>query len=280
LAIVLALAMGFVFGYRLMAQNSLLYSIEKEGYPTSYIYGTIHMLPQTDFSIDPSVTEALQNAQLVAMELDMDDPQMQANMFQHMLMKDEKDLKDFLSEEEYAELSSYAKAKAGINLDLMTKIKPFLVTSMLMPALFDEPMASYEAYFMEEAQKATLEIVGLETVEEQLSIFDEIPYEAQAEELLEFMKEEGAMKNIFEEILTHYKAKDVGAIEKMFDNYYDSPEQKEILLNQRNHNWIDDIQRLSKDQNVFYAVGAGHLGGQEGVLELLRKEGFTVRPVL
>lgn len=54
-AIVLALAMGFVFGYRLMAQNSLLYSIEKEGYPTSYIYGTIHMLPQTDFTIDPSV---------------------------------------------------------------------------------------------------------------------------------------------------------------------------------------------------------------------------------
>jgi len=55
LAIIIALAMGFVIGYRLMAQNSLLYNIDKEGYATSYIYGTIHMLPQADFTINPSV---------------------------------------------------------------------------------------------------------------------------------------------------------------------------------------------------------------------------------
>lgn len=205
---------------------------------------------------------------------------MQASMMQHMLMKDEKDLKDLLTEEEYKRVADYAKAKAGINLDLMSKVKPFLVTAMFMPSLFDEPMASYEGYFMQQAQQAELEIVGLETAEEQLSIFDQIPYDQQADELVEFMEEEEAMKEIFTEILTHYKAKDVVAIEKMFDGYYDNPEHKEIMLSQRNHNWIDNIQTLSQKQVVFYAVGAAHLGGAEGVLELLRKEGFEVKPVL
>ena len=278
-ALILLLLVNYVNAQNL--ENSLLWEISGNGLEhSSYLFGTIHM--SCDATLDKDVLNALDKTSLLVLELDMDDASMQGKMLKYMFMKDEKSLKDFLSEEEFTLLGNFYKSELGIDISALSKVKPFFLGAMVYPKLLNCPIQSLENELMKVAHEQEEEVIGLESVEEQMAIFDDIPYEDQIKDLLKSAKD--SMKTDrenFDKLLKTYNNEDITALYELTqeDKTLSTSVHADKLLTNRNKNWIPKIIELSQDQPTFFGVGAAHLGGNNGVIELLRNEGFKVKAV-
>ena len=262
-------------------ENSLLWKISGNGLEKpSYLYGTIHMT--CNYKLTDKITKAFAETEQLTLEVDMDDPSMQAKMMKGMMMKDGKTLKNLLSEEDYKVLNIFFKENMGMNLEMFNKMKPMLVSTMLVTKMV--PCAtpvSYEAEFMKIAKEQKEQVNGLETVEYQMSVFDSIPYKEQLDNFLKMAKEGmEESKSEFEKLNSLYDKEDIqGLMKLMTDDEDMSAKFIDELLTNRNKNWIPVIKRMSSEKSTFYGVGAMHLAGDQGVIRLLRKDGFTVEAV-
>lgn len=138
---------------------------------------------------------------------------------------------------------------------------------------------SYEFEFMEMAENGDKTTAGLETIDFQLSVFDSIPYQAQADMLVETIKGGASESDSFKEIVNIYKEQNLNKmLEITLSEEGGIAEYEDILLNTRNKNWIPQMQTMMAENQNFFAVGAGHLPGKEGVIKLLREAGYSVEP--
>jgi uncharacterized protein YbaP (TraB family) len=134
---------------------------------------------------------------------------------------------------------------------------------------------------MDKAKEKDMAIEGLETIKYQMSMFDSIPYEDQAKMLVEAVKggDEEA-ENTLDEMIELYKNQDIdGLYELIMAEDSDMENFEDILLVTRNKNWIPKIEKFASQKPTFIAVGAGHLPGKQGVINLLKAKGYTVRPI-
>ncbi|WP_431109440.1 TraB/GumN family protein [Winogradskyella poriferorum] len=263
-------------------ENSTLWKIEGNGLESpSYLFGTIHMT--CDATLEDDVKKALDETTQIVMELDMDDPSMQSKVMQGMYLKDGKTLKDFVSEEEYKSIDSLFINNMGMSVKLLENVKPFFLMSMFYPKMIDCQMQSFELELTKIASEQKEEIYGLETIEEQIKVFDGIPLEDQYADLIRMAKDNLAFdKTTFSKMLKIYKEEDINALIDIMDDDTNSTMSKhqDVLLEQRNKNWISKIGEYAKEQPTFFGVGAGHLPGENGVIQLLRNAGYTVTAVL
>ena len=261
-------------------ENALLYKIEKEGIQPSYVFGTIHLMPNDEFELKESVEEAFKASDLIVLEIDMDDPNLPTNMMQHMMMDGDSTLEQYFSEADYKKLDEELQTHAGMGVSMIKKMKPLMVMSMLLKKYVGAQPASYELSFVKLSGETQKEILGLESVADQMAIFDGIPYQAQADDIAEMLHDEERYAALFQEMIKLYKAEDVEALYNIFIEYYgDQEEVLDLVLHNRNRKWIPKIGEYAKEQSVFFGVGAGHLGGEEGVLKLLEADGYTITPV-
>ncbi len=262
-------------------ESSLLWEISGNGLDSpSFLFGTIHMT--CDASLDSNVREALDNTSLLVLELDMDDPSLQAKMMKDLYMKDGKTLHDYLSKEDFALLEAFVKEQTGAPLALMSNMKPFFISASFYPKMLGCPVQSYEMELVKVAQEQNEEVLGLETVEEQMNVFNAIPYEDQVVDLLRTAKDNLAYDTeTFQKLLQLYDTQNIEGMQSMMqeDKNLTTSKHKDKMLDNRNKNWIPKIEEYSKEQPTFYGVGAGHLAGENGVIELLRKAGYTVTAV-
>ena len=126
------------------ARQSLLWKIEGNGIQTSYLYGTFHILPEADFELKDKVKDAFDQTSQLVMELDVDDPGMQAEMMANIKMKDETTLQTLLSDTEFALLDSSLKSTVGADALAFNEAKPFVITSMLLGKFIEGKTASFE----------------------------------------------------------------------------------------------------------------------------------------
>jgi uncharacterized protein YbaP (TraB family) len=140
--------------------------------------------------------------------------------------------------------------------------------------------AGVEEELMKIAKEDKKEIKGLETIQFQASVFDSIPYEWQAKELLKNIDSFSVYKNEFETMLRFYKNQQLDSIKNLMGKS-ESGEEKydDLLLNNRNKNWVKQLKQIMKNESVFVAVGTGHLVGEKGLISLLKKEGYKVEPL-
>jgi len=259
--------------------NTLLWKIEGNGIKTSYLFGTIHMLPQKDFELKEKVKKAFNASEQIVMELDMDDPGLQMEMMQQMNMKEGHTLKALMKEEDYKKLDGILTKSMGAGVQMFNTMKPFVISSMLIQNFIEGQMASFEQTFVAMAKEKNKEVLGLETATEQLSIFDRIPYKDQVEDLSEMLNEEEKMKAIFADMIKWYKEEDYNRLYEYTKDYMDDAHELELMLGARNRSWIPKIGKLAKEKTTFFGVGAAHLGGEIGVLALLKDAGYQVTPV-
>lgn len=260
--------------------NSLLWKISGNGIEKpSYLYGTIHLT--CDYQLTDKLKKAFDETDKLVLEIDLSDPNMQVDMMKMILLEDGKTIKGMLSEEEYATLNAFFKKQVGMDLTLFNSMKPIAITSTLTSkmALCDNGTA-YEMEFMKIAKAQNEKVIGLETIADQMQVFDKIPYEEQLKSLVE-MAENGMeeSKKSFEEMTTYYNAENLEGLVKVMGKQGLEADFQESLVDQRNRNWIPLISKLTKESPAFIGVGALHLPGEQGVINLLRKEGFTVEPV-
>lgn len=261
-------------------ENSLLWKISGNGLEEpSYLFGTIHIT--CDATLSDKVKKALDETSQVVLEIDMDDPSMQAKMTSGIYMKDGKKIEDMVSEEDFKTINNLMTNHAGVPLNMVQNVKPFFLTAMLYPKLIDCTMQSFEQELIEVAQTQNEEILGLETIEDQIKVFDDIPYEDQLSDLLRSAKDNLEKdKANFAELLELYKTENITKMETMMDDESSSlSKHQDKLLTNRNKNWIARITEYSKSKPTFYGVGAGHLAGKNGVIKLLRKAGYKVTAV-
>lgn len=260
-------------------ESSLLWKVEGDDIETSYIFGTFHMISQNDFNIRDGVKEAMISTDVLILELDMDDPSMQQKMMQNMQMKGDVTIKNMLDEKQFNAVDSVLKATVGQSLNMMQTFKPFIVSSMIIPTLIEGQVVSYEMKLIGMAKQDNKEVLGIETVAEQMAIFDSIPYEQQAAELAEMIIDKEKTVQEFQRMINLYKAEDIEGLYNMFYDYYDTDKEIKLLLHDRNIKWQRRIPELIKEQSAFIGVGAGHLGGEKGIVQLLRDSGYKVTAV-
>ena len=266
---------------KLHAQNhTLLYEISKDNIETSYLYGTIHMMPKAQFKMGDEVKDAFAKAEKVILELDMDDPGLQADMMKHVMFTDGTQLTQLFTEQEQKMVDSVLTKDLGMNLMAFNTMKPFIINTMLVQSFFGKELASYEETFIMMAGEQGKEILGLETVAEQFAAVDAQSYEDQADDIVEFIEESEETQKLFNKMLELYLEGDADKLYTMTREFYDGDDNMvKSMLDQRNANWIPVLEKQMAQGSRFVGVGAAHLGGENGVIQLLRDAGYKVTPV-
>jgi len=269
-------------------ENALLWEISGNGVDGSYLFGTIHLISEEDYFFTDYMGEAFSETDLLALEFNLDDAMDPGNMMAMMekaFMRNDTTLRDLMSEKDFAVIESHFK-EMGLPIFMLQRIKPMFLTIFGSGDLFSgdgfsmDDMKSYELELSEMAKNQSKELAGLETMEYQLGIFDRIPYGDQADMLLESIESGDAQSAEMDSLVHYYKMQNLSKLDEMINSSGPTVEYKDILLDQRNANWIPVIENLMKKQPTFFAVGAGHLPGKKGVIELLRARGYVLKPVL
>jgi uncharacterized protein len=262
-------------------EKSLLWEISGKGLSSpSYLFGTIHLICPIDFKLTDPLKKAFANTKQVALEMDMDDPGLMAAMTKTMFMADGKTLKSILSESDYSRLNRFYKDSVGMDILAFDRAKPFVMMGPLFNKVLDCQPQSYEMELMGMATERKSEVVGLETIEEQMAIFDTIPYLQQANMLLAMIDSLPHARSEFRDMIDLYKKQDLPALYALtVKSEFGMDGQDEVMLFKRNKAWINRISGIIHQKPTFIAVGAAHLGGDKGVIALLRKEGYQVKSI-
>jgi len=258
----------------------LLWKVEGNGLQQpSYLYGTMHILCPDDFHISEQVLKAYQTTDALVLELDPTNPAVLAEMQQLSLNPGFENIYKDLPEKDYEKIDRVLTKNFGAGLEQMGIMKPFVLISMLTMTLLPcEQLESPEIYFVGLANEDGREIIGLETAALQMGIFDEIPTVLQIQEMLRMLDQDGVEE--FQAMKKAYLAEDLLALDEVMTSNVMMKEWEHLILSDRNKQWVKDLAPIMPEKSLFIAVGAGHLPGDEGVIELLRKEGFRVTPVL
>lgn len=267
-------------GQAVASEQSLLWQISGNGLSSSsYLFGTIHVLPQSRFFLPSHTEELLSSCDKVVLEIDLDDPSMVGELQKEMMMADNS-IEKILSPAEYDLVAKFFSDSLSIPLSAVAKVKPLFLSTFILPKIIGQNPASYEGTFVQMAGSLGIEVVGLETVKEQVSYFDEISLEKQAKMLVDGIVDFSKSKAEYGAMLKAYETQNVEEIYlHMLKTSNEFKEFDEILLKQRNRAWVPRIGTLVSESKCFIAVGSGHLGGDEGVIALLRKAGYSVTPV-
>lgn len=271
--------------------SSLLWEITGNELETpSYLYGTIHMIGKDDFVLTDATRAALAKTDKITYEINMEDMNSIGVIFTmigKVMMKNGVTLQSLLSKEDYKLVVDHFE-KMGLPMMMLEKIKPMFLTvfasedmATMQTDMQTGGMVSYEMELMAIAEEQKKEMDGLETVEFQMSVFDSIPYEAQAQMLVESLKAENTGEEDEFDVMTKmYKDQDINGMVSMISEDGEGMQNYEqVLLINRNLKWIPIMGEMMKEQPTFFAVGAGHLGGPQGVVNLLTKEGYNVKPI-
>ena len=264
--------------------KALLYQVTGPGLTQpSYLYGTFHLICPTDLHITEAMKKAMDNTRQVYLELDMDDPAMMGSMQKAMLMADGKTVKDLLKPDDYTVLDNYLKQKLNMGLAQLGMLKPIGLMSMMYMTMLPCQPASYDLTFAQMAMADKKEVRGLESLDAELAALDKIPVEEQLKGLVDMAKHPDEAKKEFTEMITLYKTHDLTKLMNTMKTSQfsggDFTQFEDSLLGERNANWIPVIEKALKEMPTFFAFGAGHLGNEKGVINLLRKKGYTVTPV-
>ena len=266
--------------------NTLLWQISGNGvHSPSYLFGTIHMICSDDAILSDSLKNAIKNSDAVYFEVDMDNLFEMLGVVRKMKMRNDTTLADLLDKADYEKVRKYFEDKGTLlPFSILETYKPLVAASMLMESGTEcQTPEAMEEVIMKEAKRYNKTVKGLETMAYQMSIFDTIPYKMQALQLVKYVDDvdKGQTDNKeYDELLQAYKDQDLSKLEELtkstdmgISNFTD------ILLYNRNQNWVEKLKLILQDKPVVVAVGAGHLPGDKGVINLLRKAGYTVKPV-
>ncbi|HSI77376.1 MAG TPA: TraB/GumN family protein [Lunatimonas sp.] len=242
----------------------------------SYLFGTIHLICEEEFRLGTQVEEKLKESKVLILEVDLDDPSLALSMLSHMHNAGGEMITDFLTDEEYELARGLLMERTGMDIGMLKSMRPFMLMSLIYPNLLECETKSYENELMRIAKSNQLEIKGLESVHDQLSVFDQIPLEDQYRSFFEYAGNLEKGKEEFKQLIEAYNKEEIGQLVQMVADSPEYRDYQDILLDNRNRNWIDPMGELMKKGPVFFAVGAGHLGGELGLIQLLKYEGYKV----
>jgi uncharacterized protein YbaP (TraB family) len=261
--------------------NSLLWKISgKNLAKPSYLFGTIHLICRNDFLWTTAMDTSLLNSDKVCFEMALDDPNLAVETAKGMMNTNGKKLKDYFTEEQYAILKKYVHDTMNMDISAFEQMKPAALQMMLGSSdVGCEDQVSYEDSMMVIAKKLHKGVLGLESLQEQIAVLETIPVTDVVKDIMDFIQHPKSSDGEYRQIVTAYRQQDLAALFTLINNVKEAGADMRVFLDERNKKWIPRIESMMKGTSVFFAVGAGHLSGQQGVVSLLKQKGYTVEPV-
>jgi uncharacterized protein YbaP (TraB family) len=267
---------GLVFGQN----NSLLYQVKGKDKKVSYLFGTIHMIPDSLYYFPGKLDKIISKSDEVVLEIaNLSD---QGSVMKMMTL-DSGSCFDIFTPEQKDSVLNWGANLLGIKPEQFEKgfekRKPFTLLQLSFQKMITGKIRMVDMEIESKAQNDKIPVSGLETVEYQLSIFDKVPSSEMANFIMETVRNPGEGENSFRKMVQYYHQQDLENLAKLILESDELGSSAEELLDKRNHNWIPKMETLMHSKSCFFAVGAGHLGGPNGVIELLRQKGYEVTPV-
>ncbi|MBK9254713.1 MAG: TraB/GumN family protein [Saprospiraceae bacterium] len=265
----------------------IFYSITKPGIKdTSYLFGTYHLINDGYIKDFINVQNAFNNSEAIVVETIIEPSDIQK--IQSMGVLKDKLLTDLLNKSFADSLDHELKSMVGIGLDVLNQLKPINVMLTLSVSYLmknNTHLKQYtgiplDGYFAENAKTAGKTVTMLEKVDEQMNLlFNHDTDEEQAVQLKTFLRNKDEMISLGDELLAAWFLNDMEKIYEVYEKMSDVGNEMDYLLKERNDRWMEKLPDLISTRSQFIAVGALHLGGQDGLIHQLRNKGFIITPV-
>jgi uncharacterized protein YbaP (TraB family) len=267
---------GFVFGQN----NSLLYQVKGKDKKVSYLFGTIHMIPDSLYYFPGKLDKILSKSDEVVLEIaDLNDQ----SAVMKLMTLDSGSCFDIFTPQQKDSVLNWGADLLGTKPaqfeKALEKRKPFTLLQISLQKMITGKVRMIDMEIESKAQQNKIPVSGLETAAYQLSIFDKVPDEEMANIIMEAVRHPDEGEKNFREMVNYYHKQDLDNLARLILESDELGSSAEELLDKRNQNWIPKMEELMKTKACFFAVGAGHLGGSNGVIELLRQKGYEVTPV-
>ena len=257
--------------------KNVLYKVEKEGYKTSYLFGTIHMIPADKLAFTKGFIDALYDAEMLVMEADISEENLSFDLLKSARLPNNGTLDTAMTAEDYALLDSALIAASGMGMKAYKYFKPFFLEAALLTSIAPPQFEIVEKVLLDMVSAdTTKQMLYLETVAQQMCTFDSIPVREQLAFTLEYVREPARMKAEYDTLIAIYLQADVAQLYQFSIKPFEGSQYDYYLLEKRNKAWVPQLIERMATQKTFVAVGAGHLGGPIGLINLLEKAGFTV----
>jgi uncharacterized protein YbaP (TraB family) len=252
---------------------------------TLYLGGTVHLLRSSDYPLPEEYEQAYLASSKLYFEVDlnsMTDMSVQAQLLKELTYSDGRSLKTVLNTKAYTALSDYV-ATAGLPLALMEQFKPGMIVTTLQLLQFQKmgfTPQGVDAFFNTRAIGDGKSLGQLETVQEQIGFLSSMGEGNESEFILLSLQDLSETTEVMGEMISAWRAGDNDRLSKLFvdEMKAEAPEIYETLLRRRNLNWMPQIEQMLKNDEIeFVLVGAAHLVGGDGLLELLSEKGYQVR---
>ncbi len=282
----------FVFTHQASAQSlekSLLWEVSGNGLKErSYLFGTYHLLTHKFLTTTPEIKEPFKQAKGVVVEMVIDSSRLQ-ELSMKAIMPDQK-ISQLISPDEFTKVSAELEKTMGVKLTQLDQLKPVSIMVMMTLAYAQkgnaDVLAKYPGlpmdYFFAATAKKVMKkkVTALETQEEQIDLlYNTFPLAEQANQLVAYVDQKDQAAQVQIDLLNLYLKKDLEGMFALTESWPQDLGNSDVLLKDRNIKWMNSLPSLMKKESQFIAVGALHLPGPEGLITLLRKQGYTVNPI-
>ncbi len=266
------------------AESGVLYKITgKNLKKPSYLFGTFHLICEKDLFPPATIKNYVAQTDKLMLELDLTDPAVMQQATAGAMLENGKTARDFLKPEDYAKLDALYKNYLGISYDNLQTFKPFMASTVLMmsPKIIGcQAVPGFDKILANAAKENKLPVVGLETVADEYAAINAQPLEKQFAGLVKIAASPEKAAADFQTLYKTYLTQNTDEVYKfMLVQMTEEPGTKEKLLDERNAKWLPVIEKNITGSSAFIAVGDGHLGGEKGVINLLRKRGYKLTPI-
>lgn len=277
------------------SQAQLLWKVTGNGLGRpSYIFGTHHMAPASMIDQIPGIDIAIEGCDIVVGEIEKDSlqaPEVQARMAQAMIAPLDSTLDKLYTPSEYAIVERVFNkyfSTMGVKLNQMKTLKPNAISTQMQAMQAIKYFPNFNANDLidvkvqERANEAGRPSAGLESIQEQIDLLFNAPLSEQAQGLLETCKQDEFVKVQSVALAEAYMAQNLDQMMAVMTDATmggDSEEMMDALIYNRNRMWVEKLKVMMPERACLVCVGAGHLPGEQGVLQLLRNMGYIVEPM-
>jgi uncharacterized protein len=251
-----------------------------------HLLGSIHLLKKDTYPLNTTIESAFDGSRTLVLEVNLDEmtsEDVRRLILSKGLLADGKTLPQILSKESLLLVKERIET-LGLQIEAVQRFKPWLLAMTLAMAKLQQlgydPEHGIDKYFFDKAKRQNKDILALETAEFQINLLDALSANVQEAALLQTLKELDVMEKEFDAIVQAWKVGDTRKLEdSLLESFKEYPDVYQKIVSERNKNWIPKIEEFLKRRgNTLLVVGAAHLVGPDGVVELLRNKGYVVEP--
>jgi uncharacterized protein YbaP (TraB family) len=260
--------------------KSLLYEVKKSGYKTSYLYGTIHLVPDSLFLFTNKLKKTIARSDEIIFEIvNVDNKQ----LISELIFQKDKNTFDLFTDSQKDSVILWGSQITELDSELFQsyygQLKPFNLLQLSSLKAMNNNSVTVDLELMKFADEAGVFKSELESIAVQISLFDQLPDSIMREMILNEMRQTKNDEQLKSELYQLYQSQDIEGLAKIINESDEASAFLDEFIVQRNKKWLPIIIDKSKNKSCFVAVGAGHLGGKDGLISLFQQAGFIVSPI-